>query len=433
MGGRLRIKECSMSAEPIPADTSESSKVRTRGYLTYLVVFLGSVALMDGYVSSIKSSAIPFLLKEYGLSAAAFSGMEAFVLIPTFFVVAFNSLADLLGRRIAIGLLILGMGLPCLAILLWTPTLPWFFVFYGAATFFTVSNLWTVPVNEEAPAPRRARLAAIVYAIGQLPLTAILPPLLVTHLGLGWRWMYGIQAVLMLPVLLLWLPMRETGRYRTVAAARRLDSSRRAGFLGLGTIDRRDARYIALGAAIVTCILIFMVLYFWSGYFFMTLRGYTLGQWSRVLLAAMLMVLFGGLAGGWILDVAGRRRGLVLGCLGMALCVSGVGMVPEPWPAVLLVLAAFFIGITSAWTMVYIPEIFPTERRATCAGWVSSIGRIAYVAGPAIAALLLKAFPTMTGFWVVAGLVMLIPVGVVWLADPAETGRCELEDIQSSK
>ena len=98
----------------------------------------------------------------------------------------------------------------------------------------------------------------------------------------------------------------------------------------------------------------------------------------------------------------------------------------------MLVLAAFFVGLASTWTNVYIPEVFPTERRATCAGWVSSIARVAYVAGPALAAVLLKAFPTMTGFWVVAGLVMLVPVGIVRLVDPAETRKRELEEIQSS-
>lgn len=422
-----------MSTPSAIVEPAQSVSTRGRGYLAYLIVFLGSVALMDGYVSSIKSTAIPSILAEYGIDAPTFSGLEALVLIPTFFIVAFNSLADRLGRRVAMLLLLLGMGLPCLAIVLWTPTLPWFLLFYAMATFFTVSNLWQVPANEEAPAAQRARLVALVYAAGQLPLTALLPPLLVDRLGLDWRWMYGVMALLMLPLLLLWLPMRETVRYQAMAAERQQAPDRRWRLLGLGAIDRRDVRYIALSAAIVTCVLLFMVLYFWSGYFFMTLRGYTLAQWSRVLLAAMLLVLAGGLAGGWVLDLVGRRRGLVLGCLGMALSITGVGVAPGAWPAILAIVAAFFVGVVSAWTYVFIPEVFPTERRATCTGWVSSIGRIAYVAGPALAAVLLRAFPTMTGFWVAAGLVMLVPVGIVALADPLETRQWDLEEIESSR
>ena len=419
-----------MTTRTIPVEPAQPVETRSRGYLIYLVVFLGSVALMDGYISGIKSTAIPSILRQYGISAPAFSGLEALVLIPTFFVFAFNSLADLIGRRMTILLLVLGLGLSCLAILLWTPTLPWFLVFYAAATFFTVSNLWTVPASEEAPAVRRARLVALVYVIGQLPLTAVLPPLLVGKLGLDWRWMYGIQFLIMLPVLVLWLPMRETGRYAAMAAERRQHPGQRRHPFGLGAIDRRDRRYIALSAAVVTCLLVFMVLYFWAGYFFMTLRGYTLTEWSRVLLAVMIFLLVGGLIGGWVLDFVGRRRGLVIACLGMAVCVSGVGYLPGPWPAVLLALAAFFVGIASTWTNVYIPEVFPTERRATCTGWVSSIARIAYVAGPALAAVLLKVFPTMTGFWVVAGLVILIPIGIVLLVQPAETRKQDLEEIE---
>ena len=419
-----------MTTRTISVEPAQPVETRSRGYLIYLVVFLGSVALMDGYISGIKSTAIPSILRQYGISAPVFSGLEALVLIPTFFVFAFNSLADLIGRRITILFLVLGLGLSCLAILLWTPTLPWFLVFYAAATFFTVSNLWTVPASEEAPAVRRARLVALVYVIGQLPLTAVLPPLLVGKLGLDWRWMYGIQFLIMLPVLVLWLPMRETGRYTAMAEERRQHPGQRRQPFGLGAIDRRDRRYIALSAAVVTCLLIFMVLYFWAGYFFMTLRGYTLTDWSGILLAVMILLLVGGLIGGWVLDFVGRRRGLVIACLGMAVCVSGVGYLPDPWPAVLLVLAAFFVGIASIWTNVYIPEVFPTERRATCTGWVSSIARIAYVAGPALAAVLLKVFPTMAGFWVAAGLVILIPIGIVWLVQPTETRKQELEEIE---
>jgi MFS family permease len=406
---------------------------RSRSYLAYLAIFLGSVAIMDGYVSSIKSSAIPYILSAYGIDAPTFSALESLVLIPTFFIVAFNSLADRIGRRWGLLLLVLGMGLPCLAILLWTPTLPWFLAFYAAATFFTVSNLWHVPANEEAPATVRARYVAVIYAVGQMPLIALLPPLLVERLGLDWRWMYGIMFLAMLPLLVLWLPMRDTGRYRAVAAERQLNPGQRWRPFGLGAIDRSDLRYIALTAAIVACLLVFMVLYFWAGYFFMTLRGYTLVEWSRIVLVMLTMVLLGGLTGGWVLDFIGRTRELVLGCLGITLCVIGTGFLPGQGPAVALILAAFFIGLVSAWTTTYVPEVFPTDRRASCAGWVSSIARVAYVLGPALAAVLLKAFPTMTGFWVAAGLVMLIPIAIIWLADPFETKTRSLEEIERER
>jgi MFS-type transporter involved in bile tolerance (Atg22 family) len=58
------------------------------------------------------------------------------------------------------------------------------------------------------------------------------------------------------------------------------------------------------------------------------------------------------------------------------------------------------------------------------------VARVSYVAGPALAAVLLQVFPTMEWFWVVTGLVMLIPIGIILLSNPYETKTRELEEIE---
>ena len=410
-----------------------SIEPRSRGYLTYLVVFLGSIALMDGYLSGVKASAVPFILEEYGLTASQFSGLESLVLVVTFFVLAFNHLADLIGRKLSLLLLILGMGLSSLAILLWTPALPLFMVFYAAVTFFTVSNLWQVPASEEAPAAQRGRIIALIASLGMLPLQAVLPPLLVERWGLDWRWMYGVQFLLMIPMLMLWLFMREPARFQAVEAQRRAAHRKRRFTLGLGAIDRRDLGHIALSASIVICLLLFVILFLWSGYFFITLNGFTLTQWSAVLMATLLLMMLGNWLGGALMDKAGRKRGLIVGCVGCGVCIAGTGYLPGSLQIAAVVATGFFFGVASSWTTIYIPEIFPTERRATCVGWVTALGRVAYVAGPALAALLLKQFPTMQGFWIVTGLVMLLPVAIIVLVDPAETSQHALEEIAATR
>ena len=50
-------------------------------------------------------------------------------------------------------------------------------------------------------------------------------------------------------------------------------------------------------------------------------------------------------------------------------------------------------------------------------------------AGPALAAVLLHAFPTMEGFWVIAGAMMLIPIVIMLLFKPYETRTRTLEEI----
>jgi len=321
------------------------------------------------------------------------------------------------------------MGLASLGMVIFTPSLIWFMILYAMVTFTTVSNMWTIPISEEAPDVRRARLVSIVYVIGLLPLQALLPPLLVNVLGLDWKWMYGVMFFLMLPVLGMWLFMHETTRYQVIQQERQ-QGLRRRHFFGLGVIGRNDIRYIAISASIWICWLINSFIHYWAGYYFMTINGYSLGQWSLVLLATLLMAILGGITGGWIMDRTGRQTALIIGCLGLTITMSLLGFARGPFLPVTAALTGFFVSFAYSWIVVYVPEIFPTDRRGTCMGWTTTVARIAYVAGPAFAAVLLRAFPTMEWYWVAGGLVMLIPILIISLFQPSETREKSLELIE---
>lgn len=421
-----------MSAPTRPIEEASALRARPRGYLLYLVLLMGLVALMDQYISTIKTTAIPYVLDEYGITASRFSGLEALYLIPTFFIFVLNGLNDMIGRKWAILILVLLMGLSGLAIVLWTPSLHLFMALYAVAMFTTVSNMWTIPVSEESPAGRRAKIVSIVYVIGLIPLQALLPPLVIDTLGLDWRWMYGAMFAFMLPVLILWLFMHETQRYAVIRRQRR-EGTRREHLFGLGVIDRRDVRYMIFSALIWVCWLVNSVLYFWAGYYFMSIKGYSLGQWSMVLLATLIMAMIGGVAGGWIMDRLGRKSGLIIGCVGLAVALAALGFAQGAALPLFAALSGFFTSFTYTWVVVYVPEVFPTERRGACMGWTTTVARVSYVAGPALAALLLDEFPTMEWFWVIAGLIMLLPIAIVLLFNPYETKTRELEEIESSR
>jgi MFS family permease len=302
-------------------------------------------------------------------------------------------------------------------------------LFYTLAIFTTVSNMWAIPISEEAPAHARAKLVSVVYVIGLIPLQAILPPLLINRLGLDWKWMYGVMFILMIPVLVLWLFMRETERFKIIQEEQKR-GIRKKHWYGLGVIDRKDVRFIILSALIWLCWLINSLLYYWAGYYFMTVKGYTLAQWSMVLLATLIMAIIGGITGGWMMDHTGRKAVLVVGCLGFMVVLILMGFTNGMILNIVTVLSGFFTSLTYSWIVVYIPEVFPTERRGTCMGWTTTLARISYVVGPALAGILLDAFPTMEWFWVVAGLIMLIPVGIVTVFKFYETKTLELEEIE---
>jgi MFS family permease len=418
-----------MSSTTELAQAASAVRPRTRNYLIYLVVLMGLIGIMDQYISTIKTTAIPFVIEEYGITASRFSTLEAIFLICTFFVFLLNGLNDMIGRKPALLVLILLMGLSSLGIVLFTPSLYLFMAFYALAMLTTVSNMWTIPISEESPAEQRAKLVSIAYVIGLIPLQALLPPLLMDTLGLDWKWMYGAMFVLMIPVLILWLFMMETKRYERIKEERR-QGVRKTHMFGLGAIDRRDLRYLAISAAIWICWLTNSTLYFWAGYYFMTLKGYTLGQWSMVLLGTLIMAMVGGVAGGWIMDRVGRSTALIIGCAGLTIAQAAMGFAPGILLPIMAVVSGFFVSFAYTWVVVYVPEVFPTERRGACMGWTTTVARISYVAGPALAAVLLQAFPAMDWFWVITGLIMLIPIGIILLFNPYETKTKELEEIE---
>jgi len=407
-------------------------RTRRRSYVAYLMALMGLVAIMDQYLSMVKTTAIPYILVEYGISASRFSWLESIYLVSSFAIFAINGLNDIIGRKLSILALVLLMGLSALAILVWTPGIHLFMVFYALVTLGTVSNMWSIPVSEESTAERRGKNVSIVYVIGLIPLQAILPPLLVDVLGLNWKWMYGVMAVFMVPVLVMWAFMRETERYNAVREERRRGTRKRH-FMGLGVIDRSDLRYIAISAVIWFCWLVYSILYFWAGYYFMTIRGYPLSQWSLVLLATLILAMLGGVAGGWLQDRMGRTWALIVGCLGLSIFVVLMGVVQGFWLPVVTAISGFFTSLAYTWVIVYVPEIFPTERRGTCMGWTTTLARVSYVAGPALAAVLLNLFPTMEWFWVITGLIMLIPIGVILLFSPYETKVLHLEEIEAQR
>lgn len=409
--------------------TESGFKARPKKYLVTLIILMGLVALLDQYISMIKTTAIPYAIEEYGISASEFSWYEALYLAATFLIFLLNGLNDIIGRKLSILVLTLMMGFSALAIVLFTPSFHLFMIFYTLAMFTTVSNMWSIPISEESPAAKRAKYVSYVYVIGLIPLQAILPPIILNVLGLDWRWMYGAAFVMMLPTLVLWFYMKETQRYAAIQDERR-KGERKRHFYGLGVINKQDMRYIAIASSIWLCWLVYSVLYFWAGYYFMTVKGYSLNQWSMTLLGTLVMAILGGITSGSIMDRVGRKPAFVVGCISLSLVLLVLGFANGWLLPVAAIVTGYFTSFTYTWIVVYVPEVFPTERRGACVGWTTTVARVSYVVGPALAAVMLKVSPTMEWFWVVAAIIVLIPIGIILTVNPYETKTKELEEIE---
>lgn len=403
---------------------------RKRGYMTYLVIFMGIVALMDWYLSMVESTLKPYILQEYNITAPVFSGWETIYLIPTFFIFLLNGLADIIGRKYTTLLLILLMGIPAFAITQMTPTFHSFMIFYCIINFAIVSNLWTIPVSEESPAASRAKLLTTVYAISMIPLSAILPPLVIPVLG--WKWAYGITVFIAIIALALWPFMKETNRYHQIKEDRKIGIKRGHAY-GIGVIKRKDIFYILVSVVIWGSWLFVSRAITWAGYYFMDIKGFSLNEWSIFLGAGGLASILGALASGWFMDKLGRMKAFYVSCIGVTLSLALIAFLPREWLPIAPALALFFIMFNYSWIVVYIPEIFPTEIRGTCLGWTTTISRGTFVLAPLAIRGLLNAFPKMDYFWLIVGLFMLIPLIFMLLVKPHETMGEELEEIETKR
>ncbi|MEM4258802.1 MAG: MFS transporter [Candidatus Thermoplasmatota archaeon] len=370
---------------------------RSRKYLIYLVVFMALVALMDQYLSFIETTAIPYVLQEYQVTDSEYSWWKTIYFLPTLLIFLLNGLNDLIGRKKSILILILILGVSALGMVYATPSFHLFMVFLAFITFAAVSNMWTIPISEEAPKEQRAKLASIVYFISMIPIQAVIPPLLM-RLGLHWKWMYGFMFIYMLPVLIMWLFMKETKRFELIKEQRKQGLPQKAGF-GFHQLTRRDLKYIVFSSVIWMCGLIVSMLLVWSGHFFRDIHGFSLDEWSLVLFGGLTMMMIGGLLGGWLMDKIGRKQGLLIGSVGLSICMGFIGIIPLFVAILFMMGAGFCIGFSYVWIIVYIPEIFPTQRRGICMGWTTALARISYIIGPALAAILLSISPGMELFW----------------------------------
>jgi MFS family permease len=179
--------------------------------------------------------------------------------------------------------------------------------------------------------------------------------------------------------------------------------------------------------------LIVTMLLIWAGHYFRDIHGYSLDQWSLVLLGGLLFMMCGTLVGGWTMDKLGRKTGLIIGSIGLGSFLMLIGILPISVSPFAMVVSGFFMGFSYTWIITFIPEIFPTDRRGTCMGLTTSIARISYVIGPALAAILLTISPTMELFWITAGIISIIPIAFIILFHPYETKQMELETIETAR
>lgn len=400
----------------------------SKRYLIFLILIMGLVSNMDTWLSMIETKAIPNILDEWWPAVADATARSEFAFLQGIFgIIVFAVFfvgwyADAYGRRKGMMLLVLVMGFPTLLVVYISQNLYVFLLLYSIMIMGTTSNLWEIPISEEAPAKTRGMYGSAAFLLGVIPIWAIVGPTIID--SYGWRWGYGVMFFMMVLLFVLLFFMKDPKRWEDTHEAR----GRKLGIRqALGCLRGEDRKYILIATVVyLTWTVTFKMATTFGGEFFTGPLGLTDQQFNSILTVAGLMLPISALISGLMLDKVGRNPVLILGSLGSMVCLIGLGLLGL---SVFFWGAYFFMAMVLAWIYVYLAEIFPTEVRSTSVGVCITGARFGYVVGPLISAALLAMFADMVGFWVFAGLLMIIPLFAL-AAKPFETKGKTLEEIE---
>jgi MFS family permease len=344
---------------------------------------LGFVALalfFENYDVSLLGALLKYLAEDFGLAKADlgdFVGKIRLGTLPAFFLIPF---ADRIGRRRLFLISIFGLSVGTF-ITAFSQNASQFIACQIVARSFiiTASAIAYVIVTEEFPAAHRGWGIGMLGAVAATGFgTSALLFAFIDSIPFGWRGMYalGLFPVLLLPMLRRRIP--ETRRFEHHVAAELGDLGLWRAITGalkpvveLATQHPRHALAVVVLGLFSTAghAPAFQL----TGEYVLTVHGWEPWQYSAMFLLCGAVGIVGSPLAGRLGDIYGRRAigGVVLGAFPLAAFAFYLGpgwLVPVGW--VLMVFASMASTVV---VRALANEVFPTARRGTAGGLLSSV------------------------------------------------------------
>ena len=390
-------------------------------YQRFLFLFLCLALFFDGYDLFALSQTLPELRAMFSLSPAEggrLLGLANLGMLASYFL---TRLADRQGRRKILSLSLIAYpllsGLSALA-----PGSGTFFLCQLGSRVFLSSAiaLAIVYAAEEFPAARRGAALGMLQvsaSLGAIFCAALTPTLL---RGVwGWRGVYLVGALPLLPALAAPLFLRESERFAATATNR----SELPSLLRLLKSPHKGRMMQLAGIWAATYMCTQSASSFWKEH---ALRSGMMnsGQAGASIAAAALLGLPATLMAGRLIDRIGRRRGAIVIYLLTFLGVLGAYWLP-PGPLLIAALSLSIGGAGGAIILLsaFTTECFPTTLRSDAMAWANNLlGRLAYMASP----LLVAWWGGRLGWaWAVSATApfLLLAVVMIWCWLPETVGR----------
>jgi MFS transporter, putative metabolite:H+ symporter len=357
---------------------------------SWLITWAAGFGLFfDAFASVIYTVTVPLVAKEFNVSTHLLAGTfgSVFLVGYTFGTILFGVLADRLGRRLTLGISIVGYGVATAATGLSSNL---FFLGglrcitgIGGAGEFSVGFPY---VSEVWSRKNMARAIGFTYAFWGFGyfFTIFVFETLVPQFG--WRASYFFALIPTAVILLARLRLEESPRFvHVLQALKKLDAKKTtlAQAWRVPMYRRRLTASILIASAIA------------YGYYALAfyLAAYVVGAYHMSPTEAgwfTMLFVAGDVCGipiaVFCADRFGRKRSALVGCvLGMAVTFFWwQGHLSIQTFGVLEFLGSTFIGFGWTMALIVLCEIFPTEIRASAFGWSLGIGRIVSIAAPIV-------------------------------------------------
>lgn len=344
----------------------------------------------DAYVITIFGLTIPLIATEFQVPTTTLSGLvgSIFLVGYTIGTIAFGVCGDRFGRRVMLGISVIGYGvvtaLTAVAGGLGSLAFFRFLTGVGGGGELSIGSPYVTEVWGRNSRSIGIGVMFSFYPLGYL--FSILVFRLVTP-GWGWRAVYLFSLVPALLILVLRIRLEESPRFSAVLSELRRTNSRRVGMIEALRAAIFRLRVLAGFLIFVSLTYAFYAMAFYLAAF--VVKEYHLDPATEAIIAPISFEiggLVGGLAGGFVGDLIGRvRPAITVAIFGIAVTFLWWGVQWSlPVFCLLAACGGFVIGFEWTVGIVYVNEQFPTEIRASGFGWSVGLGRVVSIAAPVV-------------------------------------------------
>lgn len=435
----------------------------------YQCTFVAAVGgLLFGYDTAVVAGAIGFIQQKYDLSAAMTGWAASCALVGCMVGAMFaGALSDRLGRKKVLMMAGVAFAISSLGIML-PLSLSWFIVFrfIGGLGIGIASMLAPMYISEIAPAQIRGRLISI-YQLGIVIGILLIYFVNAAIAGLydeawnidqGWRWMFGsgiIPSLVFIGLLLIvpesprWLAQENrwaeandiltkvAGKAQAqeeLAAIRESLNMKQISFSRLVKPGLRTALIIGVALAILSQVTGINVIMYYAPEIFKSTGDGSSSALMQTVLVGGINTLMTIVAIKYV-DKWGRKKLLLTGAAGMALCLALVGFAfytnntQGYWVlAGILAYISFFAISLGPLTFVVVAEIFPTHIRGRAMSVAIFFLWLSVYAVSQTFPMLLESIGSAYTFWIYM-VMSVIAFIFVWTMVPETKGKT-LEEIE---